>query len=900
MNDSKFFIFSIILALLPVSLNAQLRKQVAKKEASTPVVRNNYQTKTVPDKHKETSPDTVYCISTKKQHGWFMPLDVVTKEQGRKYGGYLMFTRKNALGHWTKFEKFDSYGNRSTVGFRPYILSDDDPQGDKNWIQRVQTGCICEIIADPQGENVVQERVYDKDMNLVYSFSHTPIGKRKYIGTYKDVYGLPAEMRIDSTFTYGTLVVITEDKWGNDSTIEYVDAKGVPKNNSNGAGMQIYVYDKNGRVIRQGSANHKGEFIIDNWGNCGGENIYDEKTGLPKATINMDNHWKPIPLPNLRKEAGWEAGTTKRLYKYDNDRRQIEERFVTIENKPDTNIYGAHCIKFKYDAFGNQTELAAYDINGHLAPLSVSRGAREIFKYDKKGRITYAEFYDKNNKLNSTEGSISRGKEVYGEDDLLEEQVIWAIKDGVEDTCYYFKRTKNSGYERYNDGSYEIDSLDEKGRLIMTAYYNADGSPKYDSQESYHRKQTEYIDNGALTWQITKYYDVNGELCGKYPFNKSLVDSLNFTELTYLFDSQERLIGAYMNEKDSNFYYPLSQIDINKYGIICRAGGNAMHYKAKVLYTQKGEFATFVGRDEFDEPDYICTLDPIIFYYGVFRSGKGLSISYDENNKPISDFSDFRNECPKAMSIEVTDSSAYDLGLKDNDIILRYGDSYQIEDSLNYHDFVGAWSLAQCLEAPREKQLLLFRINPETKEYGIVSLTLPKGNPSQLGFIAHPTFKTQKQRARMRESITDYCKQCADNSTTCLWNTHMAPSDKDKTIVVAFPEMYRANRYKPYPLQVTDPSIILAYNVPAIGKCWTFGQNADSLKNITSFRKNSQTVHPFDMYCLKNGNSFEKNNFTDILIGIDIFDYKVSKSQYEYLEKQYKLAAKQIRKDMHK
>jgi hypothetical protein len=896
----KTALYTILFLLFPLGMSAQggLRQQVAKKqtvtagngEKETPVRKP---TTAAPKPKNE--PDTVYCITTKKQHGWVMPLDVVTKEQGRKYGGYLMFTRKNALGHWTKFEKFDSYGNRSTAGFRPYILSDDDPQGDKNWIQKVKTGCICEIISDPQGENVVQERVYDKDMNLVYSFSHTPIGKRKYIGTYKDVYGLPAEMRRDSTFTYGTLVVITEDKWGNDSTIEYVDAKGVPKNNSNGAGMQICVYDKNGRVIRQGSANHKGEFIIDNWGNCGGENIYDKKTGLRKVAINMDNHWKPIPLPNLRKEAGWDAGTTKRLYKYDNDRRLIEEKFVTIENKPDTNIYGAHCIRYKYDDFGNQTELAGYDKNGNLAPIFVSGEARVIVKYDKKGRLTYAESYDKNNKLNSTEGYLSRKREVYGDDGYLNEQVYWLIENGKEDTCYYYRRTKDSRYERWYDGSYKIDSLDRKGRNILTTYYNADGTPKFNSNYGYHRLRKIISESDKKSSWRYECTDTFSNLCGRFPIQEFIYDSLQWTITHRYYNKDKRLAFNLKQQYTQDFSKRIREFDENAFGNVCRSGGvGTLYYCAVIQQNSKGEYRTGACNDEFGDPDY--NSEPI-YYFRVSKKGV---VKYDSENNEITDSEKLRNECPKAMSIEVTDSLAYHLGLKDNDIILRYGDSYQMEDSLKYYDFIGAWSLAQCIEAQREKQLLLFRINPDTKEYGVVSLTLPKGNPSQLGFIAHPTFKTQKQRMRMKESVLNYSKQCAENGTMCLWKQNVQPTVKDKNIVVAFPDMYRTNRYKPYPLQVTDPSIILAYNVPTISKCWSFGQNAESLDSIISFRKNSQIVHPFDMYCLKKGNSFEKHNFTEKLNGFMFFNYKVSKSQYEYLEKQYKLAEKQIRKEMHK
>ena len=201
----KSFLFTIFLCfqlfVAAQSLRQQMTEWIVKKAEQSLSNQPSNRVSAV----AKTDPDTVYCLSTKKQHGWFMPMDVVSLKYAKQHGDYIMFTRKNSASHWTKLETFDAYGNRKSGRWTPYILSNDDPQGDENWIKKVKTGCICEMISDPQGEKVVQERVYDKDMNLVFSFSHSPIGERKYIGSYKDVYGLPAEMRKDSTFTYGTL-----------------------------------------------------------------------------------------------------------------------------------------------------------------------------------------------------------------------------------------------------------------------------------------------------------------------------------------------------------------------------------------------------------------------------------------------------------------------------------------------------------------------------------------------------------------------------------------------------------------------------------------------------------------------------------------------------------------------
>lgn len=898
----QIFITALLCLVLPPAICAQsIRQQVGKKETET-VVKPQPQKPTggtsIQTKPK-AEPDTVYCLSAKKQHGWFYPMDILSLDTARKHGGYIMFTRKNITGHWTRLETFDAYGNRKPLGFRPYILSDDDPRGDQNWINKVKTGCVCEIIADPLGENVVQERVYDKDMNLVYSFSHTSIGERKYIGTYKDVYGLPAEMRMDSTFTYGTLVVITEDKWGNDSTIEYVDAKGVPKENSNGVGIQFYIHDKDGRVIRQGSANHNGEYVIDNWGNCGTESFYDKNTGKMIASISMDNNWKPMPLPNLRKEAGWSAGTTKRLYKYDEYGRLLEQKFVTIEDTPDTNLYGTHRIVCTHDDFGNITSYTGYDIDGKLAPYDQYGEAKSLYRYDDMGRDVYGEFFDKESKPLSYPKRWCSYNRDYG-DNGSSKIINWTWKDGHLDTLYYKHSTKDWIYTKFSDNIIEIDSLDKLGYTRDEAYYDYSMTPisLLDlgiKSTPYHRKRNRELHIGKYIKYITETWNAKGEYTGQSPYLVSFRDTTNNRYFRTVYDSELRLTDTYIHDYSSKGQLK-SQSDANAFGIICRAGGNARArlYSAEILYSQKGKYSSLIGKDEFGEPDYISS--PNVVYYYQKLASKGNNTFYDIENNEVTDFYNFRNECPKAMSIEVTDSSAYGLGLMDNDIILRYGESYQIEDYLSYWDFVGSWSVAQCLEAQREKKLLVFRINPETKDYGVVSLTLPKGNPSQLGFIAHITFKTPKQRTRIKESISKYCKQCTEEGTACLWNLNADPVIKDMNIVVAFPDMYRADRFEPYPLQVTDPSIILAYNVPTMGKSWLFGQDADSLNSITSLRKDSKEEHPINFYYTKDGQSLNNKCFTERTIGFSFFNYKVTRSQYKQLEKLAKLAKKDIGK----
>lgn len=891
----KKIIYTILILLLSVTLNAQIRKKVTRIQQSDNITQQEsikVDTIYVDDNEEQNLPDTVYCINTKKQHGWFAPITIVDKTTAQKSGQYYMFTRKNAMGHWTLMEAFNGHGVPTWLGVSPYIMLTADPLGDEDWIEKVKTGCITEMVADPTGKFVVQERQYDKDMNLIYTFSHVPIGDRKYIGSYKDIYGLPAEMRNDTTqvFTYGTLVVITEDIWGNDSVVEYVDAKGLPKNNYDGVGKSIYINNEKGQLIAFGSGNHEGDFVIDNKGNCGWQIKYDERGFVSEKTC-VDQFMQPMRMPENYTDNNTSTGVIRILYTNDDYGRCIEEKYVTMDGSPDVNIYGCHRIEYTYDSiYGDQLSVTAYDINSNLAPITESNMARYIMEYDSLGRQTFIEFYDKDNILNSTPGYLCRRKSAYGSDGLCDEEIEWIINDGKEDTAYYYKREKDHRYIRYYDGSYRIDSMDYKGRTILTAFYYADGRPEFNKSYGYHKETTVYTDKGNHVCEIiTQSYDTLGNLCGDYPKDRNLFDSITFMEKRFNYDAQDRLVGSFiMQFQDINRDHVLSELDANCFGTVCRAGGVAgvSHYIAEVMFSTKGDFSSFICKDEFNEPDYIKTNSGYIYYYQIMKKN-GKNMFCDENSHEIQNFSKFSDDCPKALSIEVTDSLAYMFGIKDNDIILRYGEGYQTNPYVNYMTMKGDWTIAQVFEAPKKKDLLLFRIDPETKQYGVVQITLPEGNPSDLGFLVHIIYRTKKQCDRQQEAISNYCKQCKDYAKPCLWMENMPNENKDKTVLLTYPEMYRTYRFDPYPSMVIDPSIVFALQLPELGLRWQLGQDISIVEDMIYRRKDAIKTPTMELYYMKDGKTIQHESFTERTIRTSFFEYQVTETQYKQLEKQF-------------
>lgn len=849
--------------------------------------------------------DTIYCIQTRKQHGWFAPTRIISKEEASHRGLTYRFTKRNAQGNWCKIELIDGYGNYTTGGMSPYILkigsADTDSLANTDWVDRIKTECIYEFIADPTGKNVIQERAYDKDMNIIYTYSRTPIGKdssghNQYVGSYKDCYGLPAEMRKDTTntYTYGTLVMLTEDIWGNDSIIEYMDAKGLKKLNSDGVAMEVFVCSKDGLQLKQQSRDSDGSLKIDNWGNCGVEYVWNDDYTVASATY-MDDKWKPMRLPKLRATNG-QDNVMQTRYKYDQYARETEVAFYTSDGKPDVNLVGVHKCMLTYDHHGNAEEQRYYDINGRLIN-NESGFAIYRARYDNKGNPNPMERFW----FNQHEELYYRERYLYNKDG---EQVLcecYSIDNGKELLQYKDETTDTYEYTFWRDGTLRIDSLDTKGRTTMTAFFDEKMAPIFNTNNEYHKKTYEYIDKNGELIEIDKVWDEKGQLYGDPPINCYFYDSIHQTKHIVLYDKNEQVASTFTQLFANNFNNLLGQYDTNIFGNYCRAGGvsGVRHYYVDVLYNQKGNFASFIGRDEFNEPDYIVCSDGTLYYYKRMMA-KGEDRFYDEDSKEIADYSKMRDKLPKVMSIEVVDSSAYALGLRDNDVILLYGNySVNLDETTTYVDFRKEWTLRSVLDADREKRMVVFRIeNPSENKCRLVEIKGLKGTMSELGFLAHIRYLTCKQTSRIQQAIRD--NMGSENPILAETDLGRTTPKGDKYVVFGYTEMYRSVRNKPYAVQITDPAILLGAYIKDRNMSWSLvgdGENSKSFKEMLDSRKSSAVAYPImNFYLARNATKVSPLVLKDQVVYTNWFDGYISDKDYKRLLN----VSKQAQRDMNK
>lgn len=821
-------------------------------------------------------PDTIYCTSMKKQHGWFMPLDIISKDNAQHVANVIRFTIPDKNGHYCKMETLDAYGRYCGGLYKPYVYDGSNLE----WEERLEATCIYEMVSDIQGR-VVQELAYDSNYDLVYAYSRTPIGKdslghEQYIGTYRDGLGLPAEMRNDTLdYDYGTLVLLTEDCWGNVAVIEFLDGRGRAKLNNDGVYMQRIIYDKDGREMRFGSCNIDGSWCLDDCGNCGYIFGYDAK-GYKAYSICVDASGCVMPMPDVK--AGERLGVIRSDYKYDDYGRIIEEAYTdSAGTKAMTNNFGVHRCVYKYDDHGNQIAYMTYDTIGNLTNNAYNFAVNRVV-YDNHGRVIDRCWNDEYDLPLSESDGVCR---IYYEYDEEGNQILkedYCITDGREVLSY--KYTKNDSIEttKWRNGDYHIVNRDKQGREICEINYST-----YRWNYCW-KRETEYHDlGGGRCVKFIRYFDGDGnpDRDGTFKIVEEF-DSLKLCSLYKTYDSDENLTSICRRLYDRDFNYILGQQDVNAFGVACRSGGNSgtRYYNADVYYTPKGDFGALVGRDEFGEPDYIDIngdYNDIYYYTKETKTGR---VSYDEDDKRISRYDNAW--LPKVPSVEVIDSIGYILKLKDNDIILSYGD-YTADPQTRYmtlEEYKSKWTIGSVLNAEREKRVVVFRINPDTKEYNLEELTLPPGTPSQLGFVTHVRYLTRRQMERIKESVEASPLLSSDDLDR--GNTYYGVN----TIVAAYPELRLSKRKKLRDKQMMDPAVLVGSCIPDYGLTWTANNSTlnvieEIFANRGDDEENSPEGHFFFTKNLRQtcDFSFKGNN----RVGLHVIDIAVNDSVYANL-----------------
>lgn len=300
-----------------------------------------------------------------RKYSWYEGVgEPISQEVANKLPLYYKLSMPNKKGHWQYIQAM--YQDTMTTNHpqTPYVLDKnyDKDEVSRKWRDEVAKVTQWFIVSDLDGNVVVEERAYDKNNYMVYSFIPVKVKPNKIIGSYNDSFGLPIDMRPDSTSTYGSTVAITFDRCGRDSIIDNLDGAGYNKFNSNGVDQTRYIYDDKDRKVLQTSHNLLGDYIKDNWGNCGHKYIYNDSTGVV-SIICIDEELKPMRKPSVKADG---LGTYIRCdITFDEYGRTVKREFLNETGVPDVTLTGLHRIEYHYNEKGKLILEKFYDINGN-------------------------------------------------------------------------------------------------------------------------------------------------------------------------------------------------------------------------------------------------------------------------------------------------------------------------------------------------------------------------------------------------------------------------------------------------------------------------------------------------------------------------------------------------------
>lgn len=754
--------------------------------------------------------DSAFFLKIVKKNGWFVGIgEPISEVKAGYHNCYYKFSRKNNAGQWTLMETFDGYGNPTTNhNMGTYLVNpndDDDTSANATWKSKLQSVCKWEFIGDNNGESVVQERGLDKDGNIVFIYSPVKVGENEYVGSYTDAWGMPIFQRTDSTgndIGCANFVHVFRDERGFEVLYSYTDRHGNNQKNAAGAYMTRMEYDDNGNMTTNASLNIIGEMMIDDYGNCGYHNEYDSNNNEIRSWY-FDNYGRPMQMPKLK------SGSMKvwgYKYEYDEHGRNTEVFIVDSMGNPDTNEFGVHAFKKEYNRHGQQTRSACYDLSGKLIAQDTSGIAVAISEYDSLGHHTKTIFLDGlGNLFNNPYSDYCKIEKEWKDNIEIHEVEYKVDSNGIVNKSFEYIRDSFGNGKRvwYQNDLCKIDSVDGKERIVYSAYFDLKGNPK--DHDNYHKQLTSYDDKIGLKKE--QWFDKDG--------NAALNEDNEYSMRTYQMDSsthiqtnQDYYYGfiehAYQTQYSDDFQEIESQWDITQYGEHARVGWwNNIHYTCGVKRNMYGKIEKMIGKNEFDEPSYLKFLgDGNVGY--IMCVGDKENRYFDENGQEILDMDGFKSMTPEVYCIEVTDTSkAFPLGIRNNDIIISYGDwtiSENLKTNLDY------FYLETILKVKKTKPIIVMRHNIQKGTSELIRINeLPEGRPSDMGFYAHRIFYTQKEKNRL-------LKTCVSNSLALHDNDNIIGDNYLMMVVPVKGGLLSSRCYHLSMYDVKDAGIVLLGN----------------------------------------------------------------------------------------
>lgn len=715
------------------------------------------------------------------RNGWLEGIGKVTEEQARHMSWYYEFSNRNCEGHWERIRALNGHGRfDGTYCFSKIFTNRDYDKSTYQWDdiplntveirinKGIAEGDLVYHYYDASGEELCKG--FSRKLDEKSVLMHFSTDKEDTIPLYENRVAAKCE-----------LIYYERDNNGFDVYIRFFSRDGGAAVDTDSSFALRRTFNQEGNILTSSSLDLSGRPMISRAGYNGWETTFNAM-GKREVSTNLGTDRKPmLPVTNqllnkyIRDHYVYDRyGRTIKIYYTDgedkamadgngmaaityqyNDRGQTTEyRFYDIDGKP-CEPYGFFCCKQEYDKNGYTRSIRYCHPDGSLA-----EGCHhETFEYLASGKETLYECRDSQGRWVNNSKTVARKIISYDDDGSIVNEVRWSA-DSTGNLSLSYYRHENADSIVYFDGNKKDIILKDKHGSTYAHYMtrpNGGLLPMLSDDKKYYKEVYQRIEEPHKTTFISAYYDQNGRLIFNSDQNESwtIIDSLQVTKQWKEFDHTHQpisnILAQYSDFKDKQY----SALLLNSFDVPCwHTLGKYTWYKRVAANNFKNDPIMNAYYNEWDEPAYVVT-DKNTAYHMIFDAGNS-SVIYDEHGTICYKTDSLYNALPKALSIEVTDSTAYRLGMKDNDIILQYGGwMYQANQTSRLKE---SFYLETILKAQEEKVLLLLRSDSKTKKTWVEKITLPPGKLSDLGINPILRCLASKENQRLTDTFTAYIK----------------------------------------------------------------------------------------------------------------------------------------------
>ncbi len=761
--------------------------------------------------------DTLFCTATLQiASGWQIPRDTLTEAMAKGLTFSIRLSNKNKKGHFCRLEILGYDLQPGSYTMTPNFV-ELLPEECRNPDVSTLDISRMDMISDADGDRVMETRSYDQSGTLLLTEAYREFGKDVFkVGTLSAL-GLPVTiahmpdnpdkaireivMCPDSTSTCSFFVSGGEPVALDDKGTYYIRREEIP-----GLCQTVSTLGKDMKPVisKKGYASE-----VVSWCFAKGDSVmYVDADGNPM------NVAEDALIEDIR-------GVAKAVRKYDERHKLTEIRFYDKEGRPAENLSGVHKMTMEYDRWGNQIRQSYLDLQEEPVKNGV---ARYELVCDSLGRRHEFRAFDHLGQPCNNGAGLSRFFNIYDSAGRQTNFGNYSVVNG-EEVLTSGCKTENGKVEfLYEDGGTKTELYDQTGRMVR-AESKKDG--KLDTDFKYPLILYNYQDRDGGVVSEELAYNPHGTLA-----YREIRDSLARTSILEWFDSTGTCTQRYM--RDENVPGKMTYSFLNSFLSPARTANMNGVFGYKLIFkpTLRGEWSERYAYDEFNEPDYnVSSFGEIA--HGVIPGphNSGDESYIDEYMNRIDDMEAFKTSKAKAISVEIRDSMAYDLGFKDNDLILSYGPDFRASAGETEGVFLAKWGVAEVLAASKGKKVKVFRvesINPE--KCSIVELDLPVGTTRDFGIATYQRYLTDKQAARIAEAGF---RIESNEEELAPW-----------PVVVNMPIIPYYTYGHEYEDLVGSPSILLWVGVVEYPEmCWMNGESFDLLDKVLQLVRTEAGLH---------------------------------------------------------